>query len=56
MGRQIWFCGEVVTMSLLKRCISTLPWIHFINLYSISECHDVAFVDLTDYYQKNKVR
>lgn len=54
MGRQIWFCGEVVTMSLLKRCISTLPWIHFINLYSISECHDVAFVDLTDYYQKNK--
>ncbi|KAK7495228.1 hypothetical protein BaRGS_00013410, partial [Batillaria attramentaria] len=52
--RQIWFCGEVVTTSLLKRCMETLPWVRFINLYSVSECHDVACQDLTEYYQKNK--
>nr|KAG5705468.1 hypothetical protein BaRGS_004595 [Batillaria attramentaria] len=53
-GEQIWFCGEVVTTSLLKRCMETLPWVRFINLYSVSECHDVACQDLTEYYQKNK--
>ncbi|XP_076468395.1 uncharacterized protein LOC143299151 [Babylonia areolata] len=51
--RQIWFCGEVVTTSLFKRCISTLPWVRFMNLYSVSECHDVACVDLSEYYEKN---
>ncbi|XP_046369445.2 glycine betaine reductase ATRR-like isoform X1 [Haliotis rufescens] len=52
--RQIWFCGEVVTTALLRRCVKTLPWIRFVNLYSISECHDVACEDLTAYYTNNK--
>lgn len=52
--RQIWFCGEVVTTSLLERCVAALPWVRFVNLYSISECHDVACLDLTEYYEKNK--
>ena len=45
----------MVTTSLLKRCIATLPWVRFINLYSVSECHDVACVDLSEYYAKSKV-
>lgn len=53
--RQIYFCGEVVTTSLLKRCIATLPWVRYINLYSISECHDISMIDLTDTFEKNKV-
>ncbi|XP_076468299.1 uncharacterized protein LOC143299079 isoform X1 [Babylonia areolata] len=51
--RHIWFSGEVVTTSLFKRCISTLPWVHFMNMYSVSECHDVSCVDLSEYYEKN---
>ncbi|RUS78344.1 hypothetical protein EGW08_013895 [Elysia chlorotica] len=49
--RQVWFCGEVVTTSLLERCVKLLPWVRFINLYSVSECHDVACEDLTHYYR-----
>ena len=26
----------------------TLPWIKLLNLYSVSECHDVATADLTN--------
>lgn len=53
--RQIWFCGEVVTTALLQRCMNLLPWIRFINLYSISECHDVACEDLSQYFTEHKV-
>lgn len=52
--RSIWFCGEVVTTILLERCIQSLPHAKFVNLYSISECHDVACLDLTEYYEKKK--
>ncbi|XP_035825631.1 linear gramicidin synthase subunit D [Aplysia californica] len=52
--KQIWFCGEVVTTSLLERCIQTLPWVRYVNLYSVSECHDVACEDLSAYYRDNK--
>uniref|UniRef100_H2YWG8 Dehydrogenase/reductase SDR family member 11 n=1 Tax=Ciona savignyi TaxID=51511 RepID=H2YWG8_CIOSA len=48
----IWFCGEVVTTSLLDRCNSKLPWVRFYNLYSISECHDVATSDLNEFLKK----
>lgn len=52
--KQIWFCGEVVTTALMQRCINLLPWIRFINLYSISECHDVACEDLSQYFTDHK--
>ncbi|CAL1531382.1 unnamed protein product [Lymnaea stagnalis] len=52
--RQVWFCGEVVTTSLLDRSMTNMPWIRFINLYSISECHDVACEDLSQYYRDFK--
>ncbi|KAH9494553.1 hypothetical protein Btru_019837 [Bulinus truncatus] len=52
--RQVWFCGEVVTTSLLDRCMTFMPWVQFINLYSISECHDVACEDLSQYYRDFK--
>ncbi|ESP02709.1 hypothetical protein LOTGIDRAFT_171784 [Lottia gigantea] len=52
--RQIWFCGEVVTTALLGNCMKLFPTIRFINLYSVSECHDVAAGDLTEMYEKDK--
>ncbi|XP_029644001.1 linear gramicidin synthase subunit D [Octopus sinensis] len=52
--RIIIFCGEVVTTPFFKRCIASLPHIQFVNLYSISECHDVACVDLTQCYTHDK--
>ncbi|XP_013419834.1 uncharacterized protein LOC106180401 [Lingula anatina] len=51
----IWFCGEVVTIGLLDRCMKTMPWIRFFNLYSVSECHDVAVADLSHFYQDMKL-
>lgn len=45
--RMIVLCGEVVTMALRDRFISLLPAIKLINLYSISECHDIAVADLS---------
>ncbi|CAG2239852.1 unnamed protein product [Mytilus edulis] len=51
--RQIWFCGEVVTTALFERCLKLLPWIQFLNLYSISECHDAACEDLNLYFKEN---
>jgi len=46
--RTIWLCGEVVTTALRDRCMKILPWIKLLNLYSVSECHDVASADLTN--------
>ena len=44
--RYIWFCGEVVSTDLAKQTTSVLPHIELMNLYSISECHDVSIGDL----------
>lgn len=44
---EVWLCGEVVTTALRDRAMRTLPWIRLLNLYSVSECHDVATSDLT---------
>nr|CAB3237767.1 N-(5-amino-5-carboxypentanoyl)-L-cysteinyl-D-valine synthase-like [Phallusia mammillata] len=52
--RLIWFCGEVVTTSLLDRCFAKLPSVKFFNLYSISECHDVSFCDLNKFNLDNQ--
>ncbi|PSN49701.1 hypothetical protein C0J52_05337 [Blattella germanica] len=45
--RQIWFCGEVVTTILRNRVVRLFPHIQLLNLYSISECHDVSCSDLS---------
>ena len=40
-------CGEVVTSELRRRILNlSPPDMKLINLYSISECHDVSMVDL----------
>jgi len=49
----VLFCGEVVTASLLERCYKIMPWVQFVNLYSVSEAHDIACSDLTKWYQQN---
>ncbi|KAK7873449.1 hypothetical protein R5R35_000229 [Gryllus longicercus] len=46
--RQIWFCGEVLTTLLKERISKLLPKIQLVNLYSVSECHDLACADLSD--------
>ena len=45
--RIVVLCGEVVTMALRDRFVHQFPNIKLINLYSISECHDVAVADLS---------
>eukprot|EP00927_Polykrikos_kofoidii_P034504 TRINITY_DN2926_c0_g1_i3.p1 TRINITY_DN2926_c0_g1~~TRINITY_DN2926_c0_g1_i3.p1 ORF type:complete len:1165 (+),score=176.12 TRINITY_DN2926_c0_g1_i3:16-3510(+) len=60
--RTIWLNGEVVSMALRKRCFDFLGPrtggaddgvnVRVINLYSISECHEVAAVDLVDIDEK----
>jgi hypothetical protein len=40
--RQVWLCGEVVTVALKDRFNQLFPHIQLLNLYSISECHDVT--------------
>ena len=42
-------CGEVVTADLRKRVLAVAPkTVRLLNLYSISETHDVSMVDLND--------
>ena len=45
--KTIVLCGEVVTVALQERVKKLLPWTNLWNLYSVSECHDVAALDLT---------
>ncbi|XP_063239696.1 uncharacterized protein LOC134540730 [Bacillus rossius redtenbacheri] len=45
--RQVWLCGEVVTAALRDHALATLPRAcRLLNLYSVSEAHDVAAADL----------
>jgi len=47
--KAIWLNGEVVTVNLKNRVLKLLPdHVRLLNTYSISECHDVADVDLRD--------
>ncbi|VIO90960.1 oxidoreductase, short chain dehydrogenase/reductase family protein [Brugia malayi] len=53
--RTILLCGEVVTYLLLKRILDILPkmeasFLSILNLYSISECHDVSYSNLTEVF------
>jgi len=38
----VWLCGEVVTVALKDRFTQLFPHIQLLNLYSISECHDIT--------------
>ncbi len=53
--RTIIFCGEVVTTTLLDRCVKALPKVQFANLYSVSEAHDIACSDLSNWYKQEQV-
>mmetsp|Transcript_29308 Transcript_29308/g.62813 ORF Transcript_29308/g.62813 Transcript_29308/m.62813 type:complete len:1141 (-) Transcript_29308:157-3579(-) len=44
--RYLWLCGEVVSRDLAVSISSLLPNVKLMNLYSISECHDVSIGDL----------
>jgi len=45
----IWLNGEVVTTKLKNRILKIIPdHVRLLNTYSISECHDVADVDLRE--------
>ena len=48
-------CGEVVTVSLMDRIAKTLPEVTVMNLYSVSETHDVAVANLNQEMKKIKV-
>ncbi|KAL4002395.1 thioester reductase domain protein [Acanthocheilonema viteae] len=48
--RTILLCGEVVTYTLLKRILEVLPKVEVLNLYSVSECHDVSYSNLTEVF------
>jgi amino acid adenylation domain-containing protein/thioester reductase-like protein len=43
----IVLCGEVVTATLRARTKMLLPNVRILNLFSISECHDVSQADIT---------
>ena len=45
--KTIYLNGEVVSLALRKKVIDCLPAVRLLNLYSISECHEVAALDLT---------
>ena len=54
--RMIMFNGEVVTVGLLERCIKALPNVQFVNLYSVSEAHDISYGDLSQWYKEEQVK
>ena len=46
--RIAWLCGEVVTVTLQQKVAALrIPTLQLLNLYSISECHDVSVADIT---------
>ncbi|XP_075266110.1 uncharacterized protein LOC142358577 isoform X2 [Convolutriloba macropyga] len=45
--RHIVLCGEVVTTKLLEKTVAQIPNATIVNLYSVSECHDVAMENLS---------
>eukprot|EP00397_Hematodinium_sp_SG-2012_P001900 GEMP01001905.1.p1 GENE.GEMP01001905.1~~GEMP01001905.1.p1 ORF type:complete len:1374 (+),score=347.63 GEMP01001905.1:312-4433(+) len=42
----MWLCGEVVTVELRNRFLALKLQTKLLNLYSVSECHDVSVSDL----------
>lgn len=52
----IHLCGEVVTTALLARIMKHFAHCRIVNLYSISETHDVAVADLNDFFRRGEAR
>lgn len=48
--RIIVLCGEVVATALRNRCVRVLPNVRLLNLYSISESHDMATAELSGHF------
>ncbi|CAN5180771.1 hypothetical protein BH20ACT9_BH20ACT9_11280 [soil metagenome] len=46
--RVLWLNGEVVTKALARRALAALPHTRVLNVYSISEAHEVAAGDLRE--------
>ncbi|BBL79197.1 hypothetical protein RxyAA322_10510 [Rubrobacter xylanophilus] len=46
--KTLWLNGEVVTKSLARRAIAALPKTRLLNVYSVSETHEVAAGDLRE--------
>ena len=47
-SRLIVLNGEVVTVNLIRRLKTALPWVKACNLYSLAETHDTCCSELTD--------
>ena len=45
--RTVYFNGEVLSKEVARRAIEYLPNVRFINVYSISECHEVGAIDIS---------
>ena len=43
----MYFNGEVLSKDLARRSMLILPNVRFINVYSISECHEVSAIDVS---------
>ena len=50
----LWLNGEVVTRTLARRVLDLLPETRVMNVYSISETHEVAAGDLRELYETGK--
>ncbi len=50
----LWLNGEVVTRTLARRVLDLLPDTRVMNVYSISETHEVAVGDLRELYETGK--
>jgi amino acid adenylation domain-containing protein/thioester reductase-like protein len=46
--RTLWLNGEVVTKGLARRALGLLPHVRLMNVYSISETHEVAAGEIKD--------
>jgi amino acid adenylation domain-containing protein len=46
--RTLWLNGEVVTKTLVRRALKLLPNVRLLNLYSVSETHEIAAGDLQE--------
>jgi amino acid adenylation domain-containing protein len=46
--RTLWLNGEVVTKTLARRALKLLPNVRLLNLYSVSETHEIAAGDLQE--------
>uniref|UniRef100_A0A914I8B1 Carrier domain-containing protein n=1 Tax=Globodera rostochiensis TaxID=31243 RepID=A0A914I8B1_GLORO len=54
--RLVHLCGEVVTCALLDRFFRHFPHVRCANLYSISETHDVAVSNLSEFHSRREKR